>query len=282
MTRTLLEICVDSFESAVAAIRGGADRLELCAALSEGGLTPSVGLLVQIRDFIAREAPSHESPKLFVMIRCRRGSDFCYSEPEMQIMLYDMKLLAEAGADGFVFGALTDNGEIHREHCQRIAAEAQAVNKPLTFHRAFDCTNREQMSETLKVLVSLGYSTILTSGFEKTAWTGVETIARLVQLATEIEASSGALVTIMPGSGLTQFYAAEIIRKTKCAAIHASARSLKKSTRPNSLSMGGNSADSEGLLVCNETIVRQINSLIDAVAISERYRPRSNRTERSK
>ncbi|XP_053695067.1 copper homeostasis protein cutC homolog [Sabethes cyaneus] len=262
--RPLLEICVDSFESAMAAIRGGADRLELCAALSEGGLTPSIGLLCEIRDYLGREATNRELPKLYAMIRCRRGSDFCYSEPEMRIMIHDLRLLAEAGADGFVFGALTDGGQIHREHCQRIAAEALIAKKPLTFHRAFDCTNRERMADTLEVLASLGFSTVLTSGFETTALAGVEAIARTIELAAEIEAKHGTSIGIMPGSGVSPSNVREIIEKTKCTAIHASARSVKRSNQLISLSMGGGTADSEGLMVCDETIVRDIKKIADA------------------
>lgn len=179
----LLEICVDSFESAVAAVRGGADRLELCAALSEGGLTPSVGVLREVRNFIET---NQATTLLYVMIRCRRGSDFCYSKSEMNIMLHDLRLLLENGADGFVFGALTDTREIHEENCRVIATEALAGKKPITFHRAFDCTDRKNMRSNLEAIASLGFTTVLTSGFESTAFQALDTIAELVECASEI------------------------------------------------------------------------------------------------
>ncbi|XP_058822468.1 copper homeostasis protein cutC homolog [Topomyia yanbarensis] len=251
----LLEICIDSFESALAAIRGGADRLELCAALSEGGLTPLIGLLREVRNFVLT---NDYRTQLYAMIRCRRGSDFCYSDMEMKIMVHDLKLLAENGADGFVFGALTDGGEIHSEHCRLIVKETQAVGKPVTFHRAFDCTAVEKMVQNLKVIASLGFSTILTSGFERTAIEGVNNVARLVDITEEEEIS----IVIMPGSGITSANAKEIVQKTKCAAVHASARSTKKTGCSNALPMGSISKDDNGLLVCDENIVRAIKNLI--------------------
>lgn len=178
-TPTLLEICIDSYDSAVAAIRGGANRLELCAALSEGGLTPTVGLLQEVRKLIDDVRPVH----LYAMIRCRRGSDFCFSDPELAIMVTDLRLLAEHGADGFVFGALTEQAEIHREHCRLIAEEALRLGKPVTFHRAFDCTAVDTMGDNLRLVGSLGFTTILTSGFESTAVRGLENIQRLAELA---------------------------------------------------------------------------------------------------
>lgn len=178
-TPTLLEICIDSYDSAVAAIRGGANRLELCAALSEGGLTPTVGLLREVRKLADAARPV----QLYAMIRCRRGSDFCFSDPELAIMVTDLRLLAEHGADGFVFGALTEQAEIHREHCRLIAEEALRLGKPVTFHRAFDCTAVDTMGENLRLVGSLGFTTILTSGFESTAVRGLENIQRLAELA---------------------------------------------------------------------------------------------------
>lgn len=176
----LLEICIDSFESAVAAIRGGADRLELCAALSEGGLTPSVGLLREIQKYV-QDNYQHSRLQLYAMLRCRRGSDFCYSEPEIRIMLHDLALLAENGADGFVFGALNDAGEIHAEHCTMIVAGALKHKKPVTFHRAFDCTDPKRMLDNLTLIASLGFTTILTSGFESTASEGIDNLMEMIK-----------------------------------------------------------------------------------------------------
>uniref|UniRef100_A0A182YKG9 Copper homeostasis protein cutC homolog n=1 Tax=Anopheles stephensi TaxID=30069 RepID=A0A182YKG9_ANOST len=186
----LLEICVDTFESAVAAIEGGADRIELCAALSEGGLTPTVGLLRQIKHYQTQcgaldEYGYRKNVSVFCMIRCRRGSDFCYSEHEMNVMVWDLQALKENGADGIVFGALEPSGRVHREHCEQIAKAAEKL--PLTFHRAIDCTDETELEENLKLMAQLGYSTVLTSGLKPTAEQGVETIMRMKTIATTIE-----------------------------------------------------------------------------------------------
>ncbi|XP_058453842.1 copper homeostasis protein cutC homolog isoform X2 [Malaya genurostris] len=250
----LLEICVDSFESAVAAVRGGADRLEVCAALSEGGLTPSVGLLSEIKCFIQK---NNHRTKLYAMIRCRQGSDFCYSEPEMNAMVHDLKLLAHDGADGFVFGALTDDGNIHADQCRMIVTAAQTFGLSITFHRAFDCTEVGRMAENLKLVASLGFSTILTSGFERTAVEGLQNVVQLVNIAEQIR-EQGTKMVIMPGSGVTTENAQNIVQTTKCCAIHASARSLKKTDPVCALPMGSVSTVGDGLLVCDENIVRLI------------------------
>uniref|UniRef100_A0A8D8CTY1 Copper homeostasis protein cutC homolog n=1 Tax=Culex pipiens TaxID=7175 RepID=A0A8D8CTY1_CULPI len=255
-TPTLLEICIDSYDSAVAAIRGSADRLELCAALSEGGLTPTVGLLREVRKFVVDAArPVH----LYAMIRCRRGSDFCFSDPELAIMVADLRLLAEHGADGFVFGALTEQAEIHREHCRLIAEEALRLGKPVTFHRAFDCTAVDRMGDNLRLVGSLGFTTILTSGFESTAVRGLDNIQRLAELAKDLATP----ITIMPGSGVSPANARDILQQTGCRAVHASARSASKKGGAGGLSMGGSAADGEGLLVCDEEIVREIRKQIN-------------------
>lgn len=252
----LLEICIDSYESAVAAIRGGADRLELCAALSEGGLTPSVGMLREVKKFIV---DNQHSTQLYTMIRCRRGSDFCYSDAETKIMLHDMKLLGENGADGFVFGALTEHGQIDTECCSQIVQEAEARKRPITFHRAFDCTDSGKMQENLELVAFLGFTTVLSSGFEVTALKGLDNLTKMVDIARDINLKTVADLTIMPGSGVSPKNAQVIVQTTGCTAIHASARSTRKQPlHSTALSMGGGTADSEGLLVCDETIVKEI------------------------
>ncbi|KAL1373695.1 hypothetical protein pipiens_018511 [Culex pipiens pipiens] len=238
-TPPLLEICIDSYDSAVAAIRGGADRLELCAALSEGGLTPTVGLLREVRKVVVDAArPVH----LYAMIRCRRGSDFCFSDPELAIMV-----------------CRSAPAEIHREHCRLIAEEALRLAKPVTFHRAFDCTAVDRMGDNLRLVGSLGFTTILTSGFESTAVRGLGNIQRLAELAKDLATP----ITIMPGSGVSPANARDILQQTGCRAVHASARSASKKGGAGGLSMGGSAADGEGLLVCDEEIVREIRKQIN-------------------
>jgi copper homeostasis protein len=148
-----MEICVDKIASAVAAADGGATRLELCSALSEGGLTPSIGVLKKVKKLV--HIP------VFCMVRCRPGN-FTYSTAEIEAMQDDAKLLIENGADGIVFGALTKEGNVDVQACNSLI-EVVPEDKPMTFHRAFDWT--ENSMEALEDIVRLKrFSRILTSG----------------------------------------------------------------------------------------------------------------------
>lgn len=135
-----MEVCVDNVESAESAIKGGASRLELCSALSEGGLTPTVGLLTAVKSF--------STIPVFVMIRPRGGNDFVYSQREQTTIFVDATSLNENGADGFVFGALTKNRKVDEHLCQRVLDIAG--KKPVTFHRAFDLVANP--SESVEVM----------------------------------------------------------------------------------------------------------------------------------
>jgi len=143
MGRTLLEICCGSLDDAREAERGGADRVELCSALFLGGLTPSLGTVI--------EAKARLKIPIIVMVR-PRGAGFCYTEPELAIMERDTALAVEHGADGIVFGVLNQDGTIDEEHCKQIRrpiGDRQAV-----FHRAFDVT--PDPFRALDQLVQLG------------------------------------------------------------------------------------------------------------------------------
>ena len=135
-----MEICIDSLESAKNAIEGGATRLEICSALSEGGLTPTPSFLQKIKSF--------SSIPIYAMLRIRSGN-FVYTKEEMEVMLQDLKILKDYGADGFVFGALTPDNEIDVESCKDILSAAESL--PVTFHRAFDEVNDPLKS--LKILI---------------------------------------------------------------------------------------------------------------------------------
>uniref|UniRef100_A0A182MV95 Copper homeostasis protein cutC homolog n=1 Tax=Anopheles culicifacies TaxID=139723 RepID=A0A182MV95_9DIPT len=257
----LLEICVDTFESAVAAIQGGADRLELCSALSEGGLTPTVGLLRQIKQYLS------DLPKIipvYCMIRCRRGSDFCYSEQEMSVMLWDLQLLAQYGADGFVFGALEPSGKVHRSHCEQIVAAAGKL--PLTFHRAIDCTEEQWLEENLKLVAQLGFSTVLTSGLKPTAEQGMETIMQMKNMTRNIEKVTGKSLRLMPGSGISAENALKVLERTGCDALHGSASILKASANvAGTLPMGASNVDALPLKVCSAAKVQELRRLMDSI-----------------
>jgi copper homeostasis protein len=176
-----IEVCVDSVESAMAAERGGADRVELCDNLLEGGTTPSAGAIA-----IARE---RLKIKLQVIIR-PRGGDFCYSDVEFAVMRHDVALAKQLGADGVVIGILTSDGEIDVERTRELVELARPLS--VTFHRAFDMSHDPYRA--LEQLIGLGVDRILTSGQEPSVIEGLDLIAELVRLA-------GDRVIIMPGGG---------------------------------------------------------------------------------
>lgn len=238
----MLEVCVDSIESALNAAAGGAGRLELCSALSEGGLTPTVGTLTVLKQQL--------TIPIFVMIRPRRGNDFQYTDLELDSMVHDIKQFVDAGADGFVFGALDASGNVDVAANKRLVAAT--ADKQATFHRAFDVTDPEEKLETAKLLRELGFSRILTSGFQTTAEDGLEVIREL------IDAQIG--IQIMPGAGVCSANLALLMTETGCKELHTSARVAKKTTNEVSrkISMGGGTDDLQPLFVCSEAAVREL------------------------
>uniref|UniRef100_A0A8C0E2B4 Copper homeostasis protein cutC homolog n=1 Tax=Balaenoptera musculus TaxID=9771 RepID=A0A8C0E2B4_BALMU len=179
----LMEVCVDSVESAVNAERGGADRIELCSGLVEGGTTPSMGVLQVVKQYV--QIP------VFVMIR-PRGGDFLYSDREVEVMKADIRLAKLYGADGLVFGALTEDGHIDKELCMSLVAICRPL--PVTFHRAFDMVHDPMAA--LETLLTLGFERVLTSGCDSSALEGLPLIKRLIDQA------KGRIV-VMPGGGVT-------------------------------------------------------------------------------
>ena len=165
---TLLEVCVDSLESARAAIRGGADRLELCSALAIGGLTPYKGLLKQIRK---------ESD---IPIRCLmrpRAGDFLYTPEEIRMMAEQIRELKAAGADGFVIGCLTAEGEPDKAAMAPLMEAA--AGSGLTLHRCID-VSRDPL-ETYRAAGKLGIDTVLTSGAAGSCMKGMDLIGQMLK-----------------------------------------------------------------------------------------------------
>ena len=196
----LIEACVDSVESARAALAGGADRLELCDNLIEGGTTPSAGMIAACRDAIPLP--------LFVMIRSR-GGDFICSDDEAGVMRRDVESAVALGAGGIVTGALTAAGEVDERCMRALVAAAGAV--PVTFHRAFDvCRDRRAGLDTL---ARLGVRRILTSGGAATALEGAGEIRRLVHQA-------DARLTIVAGGGINELNARQLVEATGVREIH--------------------------------------------------------------
>lgn len=159
--RSKIEICANSVESAVKAQEGGAYRVELCAGIPEGGTTPSFGDIRMARQLL-------QKTKLHVIIR-PRGGDFLYSHLELEIMIHDIKVARQLGADGVVFGCLTSDGNVDIPAMKMLM---NAVgNMDVTFHRAFDMCKNPQ--EALEQIIELGCSRILTSGQEADAFKGI-------------------------------------------------------------------------------------------------------------
>lgn len=205
----IVEICLDSLDSVAAAAEGGADRIELCAGLVEGGLTPSVGTLTEARRLF--------SGTIVHMIR-PRGGDFHYSAEEVAAMERDIRMAAEHGADEFIFGALDIDGTIDEVTC-RTLIEA-CGGRPAVFHRAFDVS--ADLPAGLETLIGLGFRRVLTSGGRSNATAGATAIADLVRRA-------GGRIAILPGGGVTAENALDIVRITGADQIHLTAASFRDS-----------------------------------------------------
>jgi len=201
-----LEVCIDSVDSAIAAERGGAIRVELCSDLLEGGITPSAGLIAAVRSRIAIG--------LFVMIR-PRGGDFCYTDLEFEVMREEIKHAMLLGVDGFVFGILDQNGSVDVPRTRELVELAHPL--PVTFHRAIDMT--PDPDAALEDVIATGATRILTSGGAPAVSTGLAGVARMVL-------SARGRIAIMPGGGITPENIAAIAQATGATEFHSSARSL--------------------------------------------------------
>ncbi|KAJ8709218.1 hypothetical protein PYW07_009044 [Mythimna separata] len=262
----MLEVCIDSLESAINAIHGGADELEVCSSLTEGGLTPSVGLVKQIMDMVNNMAagkPIRKScqdcgcdkltkrPKVNVMIRCRTGSDFHYSVEEMDTMLSDVDIFKAYGVDRFVFGALTETQAIDVANCEKLILQASPT--PVTFHRAFDVCTAPLFS--IEKLVELGFDRLLTSGQKATA-----SDPEAIELIKSLISKAGDKVDIMPGAGISVDNAKTFV-EFGCKIVHSSCKRIRYLPQiKNGLSMG--TSDSEYVFITDENIVKNMKEII--------------------
>jgi len=205
----LLEIATTDFATTAAAVAGGADRVELCSALSEGGLTPSYGLIRQCRERF--------SLPLFPIIR-PRGGDFLYSEEELDLMVADTRGCRALHCDGVVLGLLDREGHIPLRTLDRLLRAAYPMD--VTFHRAFD--RCRDPFDALEQLISAGVQRILTSGQQPTALEGKGMIAQLLQQA------AGRII-IMPGSGIRPDNIKELALATGAEEFHSALRSRRES-----------------------------------------------------
>ncbi len=199
-----LEICAGSLRSALSAQEGGADRVELCDNLYEGGTTPSYGMIKTCRSLL--KIP------VFPIIR-PRGGDFVYSDEEFEVMKKDMLACSELGCEGVVFGILLPDGTVDTERCSELVGLSGTMQ--LTFHRAFDrCGNRER---GLEDIISMGFHRILTSGGMDHAADAIPELDRLVKQAEN-------RISIMPGSGITAHNLLKIAKETGAHEFHSTAK----------------------------------------------------------
>lgn len=202
----VIENCANGAESALRAQEGGADRVELCAGIPEGGTTPSAGEIVKARQLLT-------DTRLHVIIR-PRGGDFCYTPDELDIMAYDIGVARKAGADGVVMGVLRPDGTVNIKAMRRLMDAAQGMS--VTFHRAFDVCR--DPFEAMEEIIGLGCDRILSSGQEPTAEKGMTLLGQLNRRA------AGRII-IMPGCGVNAANIARIARATGCGEFHFSGRS---------------------------------------------------------
>ena len=202
--RRLLEIAANSVESALAAQAGGADRVELCANLGEGGTTPSYGAIAVARERL--RIPLH------VLVRARSG-DFVYSEAELDAMRRDIEACARLGCDGIVIGALDAAGHVDMAACRALIEAAGGLD--VTFHRAFDVVG--DRAGALEDLIALGCARILTSGGADSAASGAAVIAA-------DRAYANGRILLMAGAGITPANAAAVAAATGATEVHASAK----------------------------------------------------------
>jgi copper homeostasis protein len=206
--RILLEVPVASAEDALTAQGGGADRLELNAALALGGLTPSLGTLLEVRASVALP--------VLVMVRPRLGG-FAYSEADFKVMQRDTDLALQHGADGVVFGVLTAEGRVDGERCRCLVR--QVGDRGAVFHRAFDVT--PDPLAALEELIGLGFRRVMTSGQQETAYDGAGLIAELITRA-------AGRIEILPAGGINRFTVADVLARTGCGQVHASLRARQE------------------------------------------------------
>ncbi|MBT5707323.1 MAG: copper homeostasis protein CutC [Verrucomicrobia bacterium] len=216
------EICINSPESAVAAQNAGADRVELCANLLEGGTTPSIGAV--------QTARSRVNIGLHVIVR-PRGGDFLFNDFEIETMKQDIEAMKQIGVDGIVLGSLTQDGEIDVPQTRALIERARPLS--VTFHRAFDMCH--DPIQSLETLIELGVDRLLTSGQEESVIEGIDLIRELQQRAKD-------RIIIMPGGGITPRNLTKLVEYTGVKEVHFAAMKTVSSEmvfRNDRVYMGG-------------------------------------------
>lgn len=222
MSDIKLEVCVDDADGLYAAIEGGADRIELCAALSVGGLTPNPGLMA-----LAGPPPV----PVYAMIRPRPG-DFVFSAADLDVMRRDIDAARAAGLAGVVLGASLADGRLDKSMLIKLTGHAAGLR--MTLHRAFDLV--PDFAEAMEVAVKLGFERILTSGGAMSAPQAIDRLAEIVDLA------KGRL-SIMPGSGVTLDTVDALLDRVTVSEVHSSCSVREPAQDPRLVEMGFVSAD---------------------------------------
>lgn len=241
-----LEICTGSYNSIKAAQEGGAQRIEICSGLDEGGLTPSAGLI--------KAACKLENIDKHVLIR-PRGGDFLYNNEEKAIIIDDILWAKDLGVDGVVVGALKADGNIDSQFLKECVRAANGLH--VTFHRAFDLCS--DPFTALEIIKDAGCDRILTSGQASTAEIGIPVLRELVNKA-------GNDIIIMPGCRVSPANALKILKETGANEIHASARSVVRSKmqfRLDGVEMGKSDVDEYSIKETDQNIVKQISEQIN-------------------
>jgi copper homeostasis protein len=241
MTEPTIEICVEGIDGLVAAQRAGADRVELCASLLEGGITPSLG--------VVREGLALATIPFMVIVR-PRGGDFLYSEREFESMLEDVRALREMGVAGVVAGCLTPDGRVDEPKMNALVAAAGPLS--VTCHRAFDMT--ADFREAIEALVRCGVDRVLTSGQRDTAMEGINILRQTV------EAAAGR-IKVMACGALDETNIATVLRECGADELHFSAPRTVPSGmafRNPQVDMGGTGHEREyQLTLTDEDAVRR-------------------------
>jgi copper homeostasis protein len=244
MNKIVLEVCSFSFEGCQIAQSAGANRIELCSNPSEGGTTPSFGLIKKVRENIQIQ--------LYPLIR-PRGGDFFYSPDELDIMMKDIQLCKELGCDGVAVGVQKVDGRIDLEQMKRIVETAWPMK--VTCIRAFDIV--PDPYEAIENLIGAGCKRILTSGMAATAMAATEFINKLIQYA-------GNRIIIMPGSGVRAKNVVSLIQNTGATEIHTSARIFL----PNKATWHSNTITDKDFgrsIGCDFNQIHEIRKLLDGI-----------------
>lgn len=245
------EICANGVESCLAAQEGGANRVELCAGIPEGGTTPSYGEIKVARRLLT-------TTRMHVIIR-PRGGDFLYTHLEVERMEEDIKMCRELGVDGVVIGCLKTDGAIDMEQCHRLVDAAKGMS--ITFHRAFDRCNNPY--KALDQLIELGIDRVLTSGQKPTAEQGIP-------LLKELQEQANGKITILAGCGVNENNIRKIQEQSGVSEFHFSARTPVKSRMEyinSDVYMGDSGADESTLMYTSAERVRATIHQLDNIIL---------------